>query len=78
MAAGDGSLNGNAVAPKAMRWWFDWLCLSAARARGERVGRSLFEEVWAGLRRSFWTGSVDKRLDVRMRFRFWRLRTLVC
>ena len=79
VALGLGSLNGNAVAPKAMRWWLDVLCLSAAWASGESVARS---EVWVGLgvglRRSFWIGSVVRRLDVRMRLRFWRLRTLDC
>lgn len=42
---GDGSLNGNAVAPKAMRWWFDSVCLPAARTSGEIVARSSFNAV---------------------------------
>lgn len=41
---GDGSLNGNAVAPKAIRWWFVLTCLSAAWASGDSVSRSSFNE----------------------------------
>lgn len=39
LAAGDGSLNGKAVAPKAMRWWFEEVCAPAAWTRGEILVR---------------------------------------
>lgn len=80
LAVGDGSLNGKAVAPKAMRWWFEEVCAPAAWTRGEIVARGSVWFVmvggWGCLRRSFWIGSVVRRLDVRMRLCFWRFWTL--
>lgn len=39
MAVADGSLNGKAVAPKAMRWWFEEVWAPAAWTSGEIVVR---------------------------------------
>jgi hypothetical protein len=79
LAVGDGSLNGKAVAPKAMRWWFEDVCAPAAWTRGDIVARGSVWFVVVGgrgcLRRSFWIGLVVRRLDVRMRLRFWRVWT---
>ena len=43
LADGDGSLNGKAVAPKAMRWWFEEVWAPAAWTSGEIVVRG---SVW--------------------------------
>lgn len=76
LAVGDGSLNGKAVAPKAMRWWFEDVCAPAAWTRGDIVARGSVWFVvvggWGCLRRSFWIWLVVRRLDVRMRLCFWR------
>lgn len=75
---GEGSLNGKAVAPKAMRWWFEEVCAPAAWTSGEIVVRGSVWFVVVGGRdclRSFCIGSVVRRLDVRMRLRFWRFWT---
>ena len=73
-AFGEGSLNGKAVAPKPMRWWFVEVCLSAAWARGER---SSCNGVVGCLSRDWMVGD-ERRLDERKRFRRWRAWTFVC
>lgn len=76
-AVGDGSLNGNVVVPKAMRWWFVSVCLPAALTRGDTEVESRVEGK-DGLWRCFWMAEDERRLEVRKRRWRWRVRTAQC